>query len=128
MVSLIATVSFENYRDGFKELLSDLRQDDTENCVKTDSIILMLEFRSYIVLKRRKDKVIENRKTARTRMLLLAHVYLKFKSFYTQQSQARPTDALNNAGDFCRRRTIHVLCRGIEELCELEDEELKKNQ
>ena len=99
VVSLTATVSFENYPDGFKELLSDLQQDDTGNCVKTDSIILMLGFRSYTALKRRKDKVIESRKIIRTRMHLLACAYLKFKSFYTQQSEIRLTDAANNAGD-----------------------------
>ena len=126
VVSLTATVSFENYPDGFKELLSDLQQDDTGNCVKTDSIILMLGFRSYTSLKRRKGKVIESRKTVRTRMRLLARVYLKFKSFYTQQSEVRLTDVLNNARDVYRRETTHVLCRAIEELCEQEDEELKK--
>ena len=59
-------------------------------------------------------------------MHLLARVYLKFKSFYTQKSEIRLTDALNNAGDVYRRETVHVLCRAIEELCEQEDEELKK--
>ena len=56
----------------------------------------MLGFRSYTALKRRKDRVIESLKTVRTLMRLLARVYLKFKSFYTQQLEVRLTDALNN--------------------------------
>ena len=57
----------------------------------------MLGFRSFTALKRRKDRVIESLKIVRTLMRLLARVYLKFKSFYTQQSEVRLTDALNNA-------------------------------
>ena len=60
VVSLTETVPFENYSDGFKQLLSDSEQNDTGNCVITNATFLMVGFRSYTNLKSRKGKVIEN--------------------------------------------------------------------
>ena len=101
MLPMIASESIEtceNFSDEFKELLNTLLLDDVANYLKTDQIILMLGYRSFGAIKRRTDKKIETKKTVRSRMRLLARLYLAFCEEYSNQSEVRLGQMLANAG------------------------------
>ena len=99
MLPMIASESIEtceNFSDEFKELLNTLLLDDVANYLKTDQIILMLGYRSFGAIKRRTDKKIETKKTVRSRMRLLARLYLAFCDEYSNQSEVRLGQMLEN--------------------------------
>ena len=75
---VLTTVSINNYEmiqalpKDFQELLSTLRIDEVSDMIKSDQIILMIGKRSHYGLRRKKDKIVESKKTVRSRMRLTA--------------------------------------------------------
>ena len=118
VVSINSVPIIQQYPDDFKELLTTLLLDEIGNYVKTDQIILMVGMRSFNSLRRKKDKVVEGKKTVRSRMRLLARLYLKFLSFYNQQTNVIVIDLLGNAADLYRKESMHLLGSAINKLCE----------
>lgn len=74
--------NFNDFEDGYKAILNTLHQDAVGDYIKTDQIILMVGARSYSSIKRKLDKVQENKRTVRSRIRLMARVYLAFLECY----------------------------------------------
>ena len=96
----------ESFCEEFKELLNSLLLDVTGNYIKTEKIVLMIGARSFGALRRKKDKKIGAKKLVRTRMQLVARVYLCFREIYSNQTEVKLTDLLDNAADMYRRETL----------------------
>ena len=101
--------------------------DEVGNYLKSDLIIVMVGLRSFNSLKRKRDKVVEVRKTVRSRMRLLVRMYLRFKVCYGSQDEVILSDMLNNSGDMFRKETIFILNDAINDLCEKPNEETIQN-
>ena len=76
VVSIEKCTAIDKYCDEFKELLSKLLLDEIGDYVKTDEIILMIGARSFGAMKRKKDKIVEGKRTVRSRMRLLTRIYV----------------------------------------------------
>ena len=124
VVSIEKCTAIDKYCDEFKELLSKLLLDEIGDYVKTDEIILMIGARSFGAMKRKKDKIVEGKRTVRSRMRLLARIYLCFREFYNDQTEVILTDPLNNAGDVYRREAIGILGSAVNSLAEKPSEEV----
>ena len=127
MVAITKPISLEDYPEEYKELLSTLHLDEVGNYLKSDLIIVMVGLRSFNSLKRKRDKVVEVRKTVRSRMRLLVRMYLRFKVCYGSQDEVTLSDMLNNSGDMFRKETIFILNDAINDLCEKPNEETIQN-
>ena len=79
---------------------------------------------SFGAMKRKKDKIVEGKRTVRPRMRLLARIYLCFREFYNDQTEVILTDPLNNAGDVYRREAIGILGSAVNSLAEKPSEEV----
>ena len=66
-------------------------------------------------------KKIETKKTVRSRVRLLARLYLAFCDEYSNQSEVRLGQMLENAGDMYRREVISILGRAINNMCDSPD-------
>ena len=124
VVSVKQQFHFDNCSSDFKELLNTIQLDEVGNYVKSDRIILMLRWRSFNPLRRKKDKAVEGRKTVRTQMRLVARLYLDFCNLYNSQTDVQLVEPMNNAADIYRRETILILGRTIDNICEKPDSEL----
>ena len=118
LVSLEKSQTVEEFSDDFKSLLNTLQLDEIGNYVKSDQIVLMIGARSFGSLRRKKDKVMEAKKSVRARMRLIARIYLAFREVYGAQSAIKLTDECKNAADIFRRETITILGRAIDKICE----------
>ena len=117
MVSIEKEENFEHIPDDFKSLLNKLHG-EVGDYIKTDKILLMIGYRSFGALKRKKDKMTEAQKTVRGRMRLAARVYLEFRKEYEDQSDVILSEKLNNAADMYRRETISILGGAVNNLTE----------
>ena len=124
LVSVTSPLTFKEYTSDFKELLNTLQLDEIGNYIKTDKIILMIGMRSFNSIGRKRDKVTEGRKTVRSRMRLIARIYLSFRVLYDEQTDIKLSDPLGNAADLYRRETMLILGRTIDTLCEKPDSDL----
>ena len=124
VVSIEKCTAIDKYCNEFKELLSKLLLDEIGDYVKTDEIILMIGARSFGAMKRKKDKIVEGKRTVRSRMPLLPRIYLCFREFYNDQTEVILTDPLNNAGDVYRREAIGILGSAVNSLAEKPSEEV----
>jgi len=118
MINIANSSHYDNFSDEFKDLLNTLLLDDVGNYVKSDEIILMFGMRSFNSLKRKKDKVVEARKSVRSRMRLTARLYLRFRAIYNEQSEIVLNDSMNNAADMYRREAIAILGQTVNEISE----------
>ena len=118
----VANESFEGYSKEFLDLLKTLRLDRIGDYIKGDKILMMIGYRSFNALRRKKDKKKEVTRTVRSRMRLLARVYLPFKDIYNDQSEITLTDPLKNAADMYRRETIYILGQAINQITDPDDE------
>ena len=114
----------ENVCDEFKKLLNSLLLDVIDSYVKTDKIILMIGARSFGVLKRKKYKKVETRKSVRARMRSVVRVYLCFREIYSNQTEVKLTDQLENAADMYRREAIGILGSAVHTLIERSSEDV----
>ena len=78
----------------------------------------MIGARSSGVLRRKKDKKVEAKKSVHARMQLVARVYLCFREIYSNQTEVKLTDLLDNAADTYRRETIGILGSAVNKLTE----------
>ncbi|XP_066936229.1 uncharacterized protein, partial [Clytia hemisphaerica] len=117
--------NFNDFEDGYKAILNTLHQDAVGDYIKTDQIILMVGARSYSSIKRKLDKVQENKRTVRSRIRLMARVYLAFLECYNSQTSIIITDKADNASDMYRRESIPLLVKAVENLTEKDEEELQ---
>ena len=124
MINIADCPKLNDLKPGFKDLLSTMRMDKIGDYVKTDNIILMIGARTHNALKRKKDKEQECKKTVRSRMRLIARVYLKFLEYYQDQSVIILDKSLNNSADMFRRETITILGEAVNTLCDVDCEEL----
>ena len=120
VVAIDTVQLFDTYSDGFKSLLTTLHLDEAGNYVKSDPIILMVGSRSHTAIKRKKDKIVENTRTVRSRMRLMARVYLTYRGIYCSQSEVVIQDLSSNASDMYRREGIGILASAAEKLSEKE--------
>ena len=101
----INSLNLEKYPDNSKELLKTLQQNSIDNYIKQDPILLSIGYRSFESLRRKKDKVTEERKIVRSRMRLLSRLYLQYGDIY------------KNIVDMFSRETVTVLAEAINKLC-----------
>ena len=127
VVSIEKVESFDEFSDGFKSLLNTLHLDVIGNFAKSDPIVLMVGARSHTAIKRKKDKISENRRTVRSRMRLMSRVYLTYRDAYRGQSSIVIEDLANDASDMYRREGISILALAAEKLSEKEEKEGEKN-
>ena len=78
----------------------------------------MIGARSSGVLRRKKDKKVEAKKSVHARMQLVARVYLCFREIYSNQTEVKLTDLLDNAADTYRRETTGILGSAVNKLTE----------
>ena len=78
----------------------------------------MIGARSSGVLRRKKDKKVEAKKSVHARMQLVARIYLCFREIYSNQTEVKLTDLLDNAADTYRRETIGILRSAVNKLTE----------
>ena len=76
--------------------------------------------RSFDALRRKKNKIDEGKKIVRSRMRLLARLYLRFRCLYDEQSNVKLSNPFGNTADLYNRETITVLGKTIDEMCEHE--------
>ena len=124
VVSVKQQFHFDNCSSDFKELLNTIQLDEVENYVKSDKIILMLGWRSFNPLRKKKDKAAEGRKTVRTQVYLVAQLYLAFCNLYNSQTDVQLVETMNNAAAIYRREKILILGRTIDQISEKPDSEL----
>ena len=96
----------ENFCEEFKEFLNSLLLDVTGNYIETEKIVLMIGARSFGALRRKNDKKVEAKNSVRTRMQLVTKVYLFFREIYSNETEVKLTDLLDNAADMHRRETL----------------------
>ena len=121
VVSILDGKYIEAFSDGFKVLLNTLRNDDIGSYIKTDSIILVIGERSFAALRRKKDKIVQCQRTVRSRMRIMARLYLNFIKKYNDQSNVILNNMHSNAADMYRRETITILGQAVEDICEKEE-------
>ena len=92
LVSLTSTINIVKNNDDFKDLQNISRLHMVGNYIKTDCIILMIEARTFAALKRKKNKVIETRRTTSSRMHLATRLYLCFREICKNQSEIAVPD------------------------------------
>ena len=122
MVAVENVETLERYSKEFQDLLKTLRLDEVGNYLKTDEVILMLGYRSFNAIKRKADKKTETKKTVRSRMRLLARLYLVFREEYSH-SEVDLSNKLGNVADIYRREVITILGEAINKLCQKSDED-----
>jgi len=121
LVSIEDCTAIEKQSDDFKKLLGSLQMDEVSKYLITDEIILMIGARSFASSKRKKDKVVETNKNVRGKMRLLSRLYLTFREVYSNQTDVRILNPLNNASDMFRREVITLLGTTINKLCETDN-------
>ena len=57
-------------------------------------------------------------------MRLVANVYLCFREIYSNQTEVKLIDQLDNAADIYRRETIEILCYAVHTLTEKSSEDV----
>ena len=67
----VKSTRYNDLDDNFKALLDGLRLDKVGNYVKADPIILIMGVRSFECLKKKKDKMVETKRSVRSRMRIL---------------------------------------------------------
>ena len=118
----VKSTRYNDLDDNFKALLDGLRLDKVGNYVKGDPIILMIGVRSFECLKKKKDKMVETKRTVRARMRILARIYLTYQPYYSEQSEVSLTEVCGNVADMFHRDVITILGKAINDICERNEE------
>jgi len=119
-VTLINPLDDVHVTDDFKlNILSKFRADEVGKLCQTDPTIVTVGLRLYDKMKRKLDKVTEVRKSVRTDMRRLGHLYQEFKS----QPDIREVN--RNAFDLLDRTNFNQLCDAINNYTTDEDEKIK---
>lgn len=126
VISINSIANTEQYSDGFKALLNTLQLDEVGTYIKTDELVLMIGARSYAAVHRKVDKQTEAKKSVRARMRLITRVYFEYRKIYSQQSEIKLENPMNNVGDLYRRETVPILGNAVISLCEKPSTELVK--